>query len=109
MIRHCVVEVKVIDVNHEVRRSWGLYDAGPMQFLGFDIGCWYGYWSVKGKSISSHSESNSVRLFILGPNAADDAAICELGVLGHFVPVYKKASTSSLYVSNPLGKPSNLI
>ena len=32
MLHHDVVKVKVLDVNHEVRRVWGRYDAGPMQF-----------------------------------------------------------------------------
>ena len=31
-----------------------------------------------------------MRLFLLGPSVADDMAICDLGALGYFVPVYKK-------------------
>ena len=48
-------------------------------------------------------------LFLLGPNVADDVAICDLGVLGDFVPVDEKSFVSSLYVPNPLEKPSNFI
>ena len=32
ILRHYVVEVKVIDVDHEVLGAWGRYDAVPMQF-----------------------------------------------------------------------------
>ena len=42
----------------------------------------------KGESISSHSESHYVSLFLMGPNIADDAAICDFSILGEFVPVY---------------------
>ena len=31
-----------------------------------------------------------MRIFILGLNVADDAEICDLGVLGDFVPVDEK-------------------
>ena len=79
-----------------------------MQFGGGDIGCWGVYWSVKYEFISSHRESYSVHLFLQGPNVADDAAICDLGVLGDFVPVDEKTSVSSLYVPNSLEKLSNL-
>ena len=77
MLCHDVVKIKVPDVNQEVPGAWGRYDTVPMQFLGGDIGCWGGDWSVKGESVSSHSESHSVRFFLLGPYFADDAAICE--------------------------------
>ena len=39
---------------------------------------------------SSHCESHYVRLFLLGGNVADDATVCDLGVLGDFVPVDEK-------------------
>ena len=45
----------------------------------------------------------------MGPYVADDAAICDFGVLGDFVPVEEKMSISSLYVTNPLEKFPNLI
>ena len=50
-----------------------------------------------------------MRLFLLGTNVADDAAICDLGVLGDFVPMDKKTSVISLYVPDPLEKSSNII
>ena len=50
-----------------------------------------------------------MRLFLLGLNVADDAAICDLGVLGNFVLLDEKASVSSLYAPKLLENPSNLI
>ena len=68
MLRNYVVEVKVIDVNHNVFGAWGQDEYVPMQFLGGDIGCWGGYWSVKDESLSSHSKSHYVCLFLLETN-----------------------------------------
>ena len=109
MIHHDVVKVKVLDVKHEVPGAWGQYDAVPMQFWGGEIGCWGGDWSIKGLSISSHSESHFVRLFLLGKNVTDDAAIYDLGVLGDFVPADEEASVSYLYVPDSLENSSNFI
>ena len=109
MLCHYFVEVKVIDVYHEVPGSWGQDDVVPMQFLGGEVGCWGGDCSVKVEFVFSHSKSHYVRIFLLGPNVADDAAICDLVVLGDFVPVDEKSSVSSLYVPEPLEKSSNLI
>ena len=50
-----------------------------------------------------------MRLFIMGTNVADDAAICDLGFLGDFVPVYEKSSVIYLYVTEPLEMSSNNI
>ena len=50
-----------------------------------------------------------MRIFLLGSNVADNAAICDFGVLGDFVPVDKEESVSYLYVTDPLEKSSNLI
>ena len=74
MLHHDVVKVKVLDVDHEVPGVWVQYDAVPMQFCGGDIGCWGGDWSIKGESISSHSESHSGCLFLLVPNVAYNAS-----------------------------------
>ena len=90
MLHNCIVEVKVIDINHKVLGAWSQDHAVPMQFGGGEVGCWGGDWSVKCEFFSSHCESHYVRLFLLGPNVADDAAICKLGVLGDFVPVDEK-------------------
>ena len=98
MLHHFVVEVNFLDVEHKVLGSWGRDHNVPMQFGGGEIGCWGGDRSVKCEFVSSHCESHSVRIFILGLNVADDAAICDLGVLGDFVPVDEKTSVSSLYV-----------
>ena len=90
MLCHCAAEVKVIDVNHEVLGAWGQDHAVTMQFGGGDIGCWGGDWSVKFDSFSYHIKLHYVRLFLLGTNVADDAEICDLGVLGDFVPLDEK-------------------
>ena len=45
----------------------------------------------------------------MGANVVDNASICDLGVLGYFVPVDKKNIFSSLYVPDPLEKSSNFI
>ena len=45
----------------------------------------------------------------MGSNVADDAAICDLGVLEDFAPVDEKTSVSYLYVLYPLENPSNFI
>ena len=45
----------------------------------------------------------------MGTNVAYNAAICDLGVLGDFVPVDEKESVITLYVPEPLEKSSNLI
>ena len=87
MIHHCLVEVKFINVNHEVLEAWGRDHAVPMHFGGGEVVCWSGDWSLKCEFVSSHCESHCARLFIMGPNVADDAAICEPGVLGDFLPV----------------------
>ena len=50
-----------------------------------------------------------MRLFIMGTNVADDAAICDLAFLGDFVPVYEKSSVIYLYVTEPLEMSSNNI
>ena len=65
-----------------------------MHFWGDKIGCWGGYWSVKGEYIFYHSELNYVRLFLLGKNVSDNVEICDFGVLGDFVPVDEEASVS---------------
>ena len=109
MLCHCAAEVKVIDINHEVLGAWGQDHAVTMQFGGGDIGFWGGDWSVKCDFVSSHCESHYVRIFLLGPNVADDAEIFDLVILGDFVPVDEKTCVSSLYVPKSLGKSSNLI
>ena len=48
-------------------------------------------------------------LFLLGTNVTDDAALCDLGNLGDFVPVDEKTSVSSMYVPKLLEKFSNFI
>ena len=98
MIRHCVVEVKVIDVDHVVLGAWGRYNAVPMQFIGCEVGCWGGQWSTKCEFVSFHCELHYVHIFLLGPNVADDASICDLSVLGDFVPADGKSIVSYLYV-----------
>ena len=50
-----------------------------------------------------------MNIFLLGPNAVDNAAICDIGVIGYFVPVDEKTSVSSLYLPDPLEKSSNFI
>ena len=109
MLRHYVVEVKFIDVDHEVLGAWGQDDAVPMQFWGGDTRFWGGDWYVKGDFVSLHSKSHSVSIFLLRPNVADDAEICDLGVLGDFLPVDEKTSVSSLYVPKPLESSLNFI
>ena len=68
-----------------------------MNFEGYEVGFWVVYWSVKCKFLSSHCYSHYVRLLLLGPNVVDDAAICDLGALGEFLPVDEKTSVSFLY------------
>ena len=50
-----------------------------------------------------------MRLFLLGKNVTDDAAIYDLGVLGDFVPADEEASVSYLYVPDSLENSSNFI
>ena len=45
---------------------------------------------IKGKLISYHYYFHSVSLFLMGLGVSDDATLCELGVLGDFIPVDKK-------------------
>ena len=49
------------------------------------------YWvdsgPIKGKLISYHYYFHSVSLFLMGLGVSDDATLCELGVLGDFIPV----------------------
>ena len=101
MLLHDVVSVNVLDVSHKVLGAWGQYDVVPMLFSGGEIGCWGGDWYVKGESVSSHSKSRYIRLFLLGPNVADDAAICDRGVLGDFVPVDEKQVLVPCMYPNP--------
>ena len=61
-----------------------------MKFGSREVRCWGVYWSVKFNFVSSHCEPHYVRLFLLGPNAADNTDICDLGALGDFVPVDEK-------------------
>ena len=109
MFHHYVVEVEFLDVDHKVIGDWGRDYAVPMQFLGVEIRYWDLEWFVKGESVSSHSKSQSVRLFLLGSNFADNEAICDLGVLGDFVHVDEKTSFSILYVPKLLEKLFNFI
>ena len=104
-----VVEVKVLDIDQEILGAWGRYYAVPMQFEGDEIRFWGGDWSIKCEFVSSRSKLHSVCLFILRPNVADDAEICDLGVLGGFVPVDENASVSYLYVPDSLETLSNLV
>ena len=48
-------------------------------------------------------------LLLLGINITDDASICEVGVLGDFVPVDEEAIVSYLYVPDPWENSSNFI
>ena len=80
-----------------------------MQFWGGQIGCWGVDWSVKGESISSHSEYHYLRIFLIRTNVADNAAICDFGVLVDLVPVDEEASVSPVYVPDPLEKSSDFI
>ena len=109
MLFHCVVEIKVLDVNHKVIGSWVQDHTVPMQFGGGEVVCWGVDWSVKCEFFSSHHESQSVRLFLLGTNASDDVEICDIGVLGEFVSMDKKTSVSSLYVPYSLENLSDFI
>ena len=109
MLHYYVVEVKFLDVDHKVIGAWGRDYAVPMQFLGVEIGCWDVDWFVKCESVSSRSKLHSVRLFLLGPNFADNATICDLGVLGDFVYMDERTSVSSLYVPKLLEKLFNFI
>ena len=99
----------ILDVNHKVLGAWVRYHDVPMQFVGGEFGCFGGYLSVRFEFVSSDFDLHYVSLFLLGPNVVDDAVICELGILGDFMPVYEKASVSSLYIPDTLKNSSNFI
>ena len=82
ILRHWVVEVEFIDINHWVLGARGRYDGVSMNFGICEVRCWGGDWSIRDKFISSHCEFHSVNLFLLGQNVADDMAICDLVALG---------------------------
>ena len=90
MLCHWVFEVKVLDFDHEVIGAWVRYHDVPVNFGCFEVGCWCGDWSVKIEAVCSHSKLHYVRLFLLGPNVADNAAIYELAVLGDCLWMKKK-------------------
>ena len=87
MLIHWVVEVEVLEINHYVLVAWDWYETVPMNFGSREVGCWGGDWSIIGKLISYHCKLHSVHLFLLGMNATDDRAICDLGALEYFEPV----------------------
>ena len=98
MLLYCIVEVNFLDVNHEVLGAWGWCHSVPIHFGGGEVGCWGGDWFLKCECFSSQCESRSVRLFLLGQNVADNAAIYDLYVLVEFLPVDGKTIVSSVYV-----------
>ena len=98
MLCRCIVELKVLDVEHKVLGTGGQHHAVPIKFGDCEVRCWGGDWSIKCECVSSHCELHYVNIFLLGLNVTYDAAICDLGVLGDFVPVDEKIIVIYLYV-----------
>ena len=78
-----------------------------VEVVRLDVGVYIGLSKVS-LSPPTVIRTRCISLF-LGLNVADDAAICDLGVLGDFVPVDEKSSGSSMYIPEALEKSSNII
>ena len=59
------------------------------------------YWSVKGGIFSSHCDSHSVHILLLGEYVTDYVTVFDLGALEYFIPVDEKQLLVTLMSPTP--------
>ena len=80
-----------------------------MEFRFSQICCGGGDWEIIGRFVAAHCDTNTVGLFLLGSDFADDVELGDLAVLGNLVSTNEEAHVCYLDISYSLEQLAYLI